>query len=208
MSPVACAHKVLPNAKADFLDFSVFKTDGTWGASSGTGAGLTGGTSKYNGTDCTIAFDGAGGSLKITSSLVASGYSGLTFWFGPCIDLTTPTAYTGIQFSIAATTTGEVVTKLMIQTNADYPVDTANKKGACLWTDESTKWSTCASPSAKVTVTDVATVIKVPFADITGGSPTAGVDVNELVGFQLQFECNSADPCTLDATLDDVAFYQ
>lgn len=203
---MACEHLALPNGKTDFLDFSTIDaTKLNWGATTGDNAGLTGGIALYHGEGDTIAADVSGGNLVATISMAVQGYTGITFWFGPCLDAS---PYTGISFSIGGTTPAELVTKVMVQTHATYPIDTTNKKGACAWETPEEQWSICSPPFTPFTIPADPTVIEVPFADLTGGKPVDTVDTNELVGMQFQFECASETACDeFNLTIDDIKFY-
>lgn len=202
---MACEHLALPNGKTDFLDFSTINAETlNWGTTTGDNAGLTGGIALYHGEGDTIAADVSGGNLVATVNMAVQGYTGITFWFGPCLDAST---YTGISFSIGGTTPAELVSKVMVQTHATYPIDTTNKKGACAWETPEEQWSICSPPFTPFTIPADPTVIEVPFADLTGGIPVDTVDANELVGMQFQFECASETACELDVTIDDIKFY-
>lgn len=202
---MACEHLALPNGKTDFLDFSIINADTlNWGTTTGDNAGLTGGIALYHGEGDTITADVSGGNLVATVSMAVQGYTGITFWFGPCLDAS---SYAGISFSIGGTTPAELVSKVMVQTHATYPIDTTNKKGACAWETPEEQWSICSPPFAPFTISADPTVIEVPFADLTGGKPVDTVDANELVGMQFQFECASETACEFNVTIDDIKFY-
>lgn len=202
---MTCEHLKLPNDKTSFLDFSIINADKlTWGTASGDNAGLTGGIALYHGADDTITADASGGNLAVKVSMAVQGYTGITFWFGPCLDVS---KYTGVSFSIGGTTPAAVTSKFMVQTYSDYPIDKENKKGSCPWTTEDERWSVCAPPYTTFSVPAEATVVKVPFSEPASGTPVASVDASELVGIQFQFECASESACEFDLTLDDISFY-
>jgi hypothetical protein len=202
MTAQTCAKSALPQGKVDFLNFLAFdNSTGAWGASTGADAGLTGGTSKYSSSGSTITYDGTQGNLHITADITANGYVGLTFWFVPCVDLS---PYTGVTLSIGGTGSG-VVTKLMVQTNPDYPIEVANARGACAYV--TSKWSECVSPTTTLAMPASPEVMQVPFAAFAGGKPAAGVDADQVLGYQVQFECPGATACSLDVTLDEVGVY-
>jgi hypothetical protein len=49
--------------------------------------------------------------------------------------------------------------------------------------------------------------VNVLWEDMTGGEPIDTVDPTELLGILWKFNCG-AEPCTIDLTLDDIAFMQ
>jgi hypothetical protein len=192
----------LPQGKVDFLNFLAFdNSTGAWGASTGADAGLTGGTSKYGDSGSTINYDGTQGNLHITADIAANGYIGLVFWFPSCVDLS---PYTGVTLSIGGTSSG-AETMFKVQTNPDYPIQVANGRGACAYV--TSEWSECASPTATLTLPASPEVMQVPFAAFTGGMPNDGVDADQALGYQIQFECRTPTACTVDVTLDEVGVY-
>lgn len=118
------------------------------------------------------------GTLALTATMPPSGYVGIVFWFGPCVDMS---AYTGIQFNVGGTMTA--FAEFQVQTNSDYPVDQANARGACV--------SRCTNPAANLAIPAAASLVQMPFASLSGGTPVDDVTTTEILGLQFQFVCES-----------------
>ncbi len=208
--------------KAHLVDFATYATDGTWGKSSS--GDLTGGTSKFQGsgvTALTLATMGtAPTTLHVTGTITKSSYAGFVLWFGPCVNaasitneasiatgdpiVTTPT--TGLSVSVGGSLGGTRL-KIQAQTTEDYPVDTANTKGACLYTACTTKYSECAGPTDTLTtIPATPTATALPWASFVSGKPVAATTGNGLLGLQFQFECVADTDCTLDVQFGGIDF--
>lgn len=189
-----------PGATAGTLiDFATYSATGTWGSS--VMGQLTGGTSRYHGpSDVDLTATPEAGSLKLTGTITPMGYVGVVFWFGPCIDAS---AFTGLTFSVGGTTGGAVM-KAQIQTHVDYPVDTANSKGGCSFTNCDEKFSECAGPTYQLVVPATPEAVDLPWSSFAGGTPVAEVTPDGLVGLQYQLECQSDTACVFDITLGSV----
>jgi hypothetical protein len=190
-----------PPTSGLMIDFASYMTDGKWGNSAN--GELTGGTSLYHGpsdVDLTRAVDA--GNLHITASVTPMGYVGVVFWFGPCVNAS---AFSGIYFSVGGSLGGAVL-KAQIQTHVDYPVDVANTKGGCSFTDCDAKFSECAGPTYQVVVPETPEPLDLPWSSFTAGTPVADVTPDALVGLQFQLECQSDTACTVDLTLGNVGF--
>jgi hypothetical protein len=195
------------------INWETYTSTGTWGNSAV--GDLTGGTSKYNGLMVTQpTAELVGTDLHITATVPpytpdvagdAENYSGLVFWFGPCINAS---AYGGLTFTVAGTMPGAVL-KLQVQTAENYPADPANTKGSCIFTDCDARWSQCKGPDATVAVPAAGEPVTMTWDAFTNGSPNAGVNptgATGLVGLQFQFECQSMDTeCAIDLTLGDIS---
>jgi hypothetical protein len=183
------------------INFASYAADGKWGNS--TNGELTGGTSMYHGpSDVDLMRVAEAGALRITGTITPTGYAGIVFWFGPCVNAA---SFTGISFSVGGTAGGAVL-KAQVQTHLDYPVDVANSKGGCSFTDCDAKFSECAGPTYQVVVPAVAEPVDLPWASFTGGMPTPEVTPEGLVGLQFQLECQSDAACAVDLTLGNVSF--
>ena len=183
---------------------------GSWGNSAV--GDLTGGTSKYNGVGVTQpTVELVGTDLHITATVPAytpdvaddaENYSGLVFWFGPCINAS---AYGGVSFTVGGSMPGAAL-KLQVQTAENYPADPANTKGSCIFTDCDQRWSQCKGPDATVVVPEAGEETTMTWDAFTNGSPNAGVNATGLVGLQFQFECQSMETeCVIDLTLGDIS---
>jgi hypothetical protein len=183
------------------LDFASYMTDGKWGSmASGE---LTGGTSLYHGpSDVDLTRVVESGALRITATITPTGYVGIVFWFGPCVNAS---AFTGIDFAVGGVTGGAVL-KAQVQTHEDYPVDVANMKGGCSFTNCDEKFTECAGPTHQVVVPAVPETLNLPWSSFAGGTPNADVTPEGLVGLQFQLECQSDAACVVDLTLGDIGF--
>jgi hypothetical protein len=94
--------------------------------------------------------------------------------------------------------------KIQVQTAADYPVDTANMKGACLFTDCSAKWSQCAGPTATMGNIPSTALTSLAWSKFTGGSPTATTNGDGVVGLQFQWECGTSPSCAVDVQIGTI----
>jgi hypothetical protein len=207
-SPLACAPTKAPTwgeppgmTPGVLIDFATYATDdsGKWGASAK--GQLTGGTSRYHGpNDTDLTATAESGSLRLTGTITATGYVGVVFWFGPCVDAS---AFTGITFSVGGTTGGAVM-KAQIQTHEDYPVDVANSKGGCSFTNCDQRFTECAGPTYQLVVPVTPEPVDLPWSSFAGGTPTPEVTPAGLVGLQYQLECQSDTACTFDITLGSV----
>ena len=197
--PVAvfeCEHYAAPGEL--ITDFSNWSS-GNWGDDTT----LTGGSFYYDsdstdGVDMLVATvtDGA---LGITGDVVS--YAGFGLWFGPCLDAS---QFDGIEFTISGDF-GESGLEFQVQTSRNYPIDTANSKGACAG-----EWSNgCVSNTFSPTIesSETPTKLQIAWADLTGGDPIAPIDPTELLGLQWQFNCASDATCTPNVVIDDVKFY-
>ncbi len=192
------------------VDFGTYDlSTGAWG--DGARGQLTGGTSAYSCADTggcpaaaalTTSFTPAGG-LRLRSALPTGGYAGAVLWFGPCIDAR---RFEGLQF-LANGELGGAVLLFKVQTHANYPVDVASAKGGCEYTHESSKWSECVPPAARIATLPLEPeVLDLAWSAFAGGLPSAAVTPEGLVGLELQLQCPSATPCAVDLTLGTLLF--
>lgn len=180
------------------IDFATYVASGAWGTAAQ--GDLTGGTSPYGTPAITRTVENGG--LRLQVMLAPMGYSGFVLWFGPCVNAS---AYGGVSFT-AGGSLGGAALKVQVQTHVDYPVDVANTKGACLFTNCDTRFSECVGPTATVAVPATAGPIALPWSAFLNGKPTATVTAEGLVGLQFQLECASSTACAVDLTLGTINF--
>jgi hypothetical protein len=217
-APITCGGTV--PQKTTLIDFSRYMASGAWGDSSM--GDLTGGTSPYHGsgTDLTLAVEGTApdATLHITGMVPFNDYAGFVLWFGPCTNAnmvmdptsgtTTPT--TGIALTLGGNLAGSQL-RFQVQTDVDYPVDTANSKGACLYNCDPSmsKWSQCVPPgSLMTTVPSAPALTNFLWGVFTGGMPNASTTGAGLVGLQFQFECGTSGGCNVDVQLGSIVLTQ
>lgn len=193
--PETCGGLTAPDTLIDFATYA----NGDWGSGS-----LTGGTAA-TGNAFTIATTANG--IKITGDLPQSSYSGYVFWFGPCVDASSHAG--GLSLRLGGSLGGAQL-RVRVQTHETYPVDAANSRGGCLFTDCDTRWSECVGPTAMVTVPSSVSTVTVPWSSFSGGTtPQAsglGVETEGLLGIELQLEgCTSGSGCTVNLTVERVA---
>jgi hypothetical protein len=134
-----------------------------------------------------------------------SSYAGFVLWFGPCVNATT-VADSGVvngamNLSIGGSL-GNATLKFQVQSQEDYPVDTTNTKGACLYSSCATKFSDCVSPTDTLTtLAATPTNTTFPWSAFVGGVPKATTTGDGLLGLQFQYECQVNSPCMVDMTI-------
>jgi len=199
--PQICSMMPAPST-GKIVDFTTYTSSGAWGVAAN--GDLTGGTSPYsaNGNAMNLTVAASGDTLHITGVVPMTLYAGEVFWFGPCVDAS---AFGGVSFTIGGDPGGANV-KVQVQSADDYPIDAGNMKGACKFTDCSTKFNDCTPPTAAATVTTDSTLVSLPWASFTGGNPVPEVTTTGLVGIQFQFECGAATDCNIDVTLGAIDF--
>lgn len=193
-------------ADGTLVDFATYtpRTATAGGAWGDMGLGqITGGTSVYSGDAASalgIAVSNA--ELALSASMDAMGdYAGLVLWFAPCVNAS---AFDGLSFPIR----GELGGARMLvkaQASPNYPVDVGNTKGKCEYPREDMKFSTCQQPTATITELSENPLV-LEWSEFIGGLPVATVDASQLLGFELQFQCQSATGCALDLAIGDVRF--
>lgn len=185
------------------LDFTSYAMPaGTWGTSSM--GQITGGTSLYSGaTTDGITQAVASDKLHVQATISAGGYTGIVFWFGPCLNAS---AFSGVQFGA----TGQLGGATMIvktQTSPDYPIDAVNSKGKCPYKVDANKFTECQQPTANVASLPASGTVSLPWAMFTGGIPVPNIDPSQLLGFELQFSCpGGGSSCALNLDLGQVKF--
>jgi hypothetical protein len=181
------------------IDFSTYIAAGTWGDSAR--AQITGGTSLYSlAPNPNLANTATDGSLHLAGAIPAGAYAGIVLWFGPCVDGST---YSGVQFPM----TGELGTATLLvkmQTSPNYPVDVRNTKGQCPFMRDADKYTECQQPFASLTALE--DPMSFEWTDFTGGVPVADLDPAQLLGFELQFQCQGMAECPVDVTVGNVSF--
>jgi len=195
------------------INFARYLPTGNWGNS--TMGDLTGGTSPFQGTGVTPlarVVEGADpdARLHVTGTIPVNSYAGFVLWFGPCVNLATfmdatatPTT-TGVAAVLGGNLGGSRL-KFQVQTQADYPVDPPNMKGACLFTNCDARWSQCVGPTALVTAIPATPALTTfPWSGFTGGLPTATTNGNGVVGLQFQWECPTFPSCSVDVAIGTI----
>jgi hypothetical protein len=213
------AGPVKVNENALMTDFSEVP-DGTvanlanpkfsWGTN-----GLTGGTFTYQQNDPDAPTGTVtGGALHITAALAASEYAGFGFYFGPNSG-SDASAYAGFKFDISGTMPG-IQLDIQVQMSPDYPI--SSNKGTCDFAsqgyDDTTKWNYCTNPHVHFEnvpgVADLSTTaqtVTVPWSVLVGGTPVDAIDPTQLLGIQLQFNCDTT-ASNVDITVDNLTFYK
>jgi hypothetical protein len=195
--------------KSTLIDFSTYAAN-AWG--SADNGDLTGGTSLFQGSDATaltLAIQGVGSdsALHITGTIPPSSYAGFVLWFGPCANISAIPdggTSTGLTLPIGGSLGGATL-KFEVQSAEDYPVDTTNMKGSCLYTSCGTKYSDCVSPTTTLkTLPTAPTATTYPWTGFVGGLPTATTTGDGVVGLQFQYECQQASTCMVDMTIGTI----
>ncbi len=190
------------------IDFGSYDlAAGTWG--NDASGQLTGGTSPYSCVDdgtcpATAALTMTAtpsGAMRLQATLPAGGYTGVVWWFGPCLNAA---AFEGLQF-LTSGSLGGALMLFKVQTHRNYPVDVANAKGACEYGREATKWSECVPPTVRVSSASATpTLMDLRWDQFAEGLPSASVTPDGLVGLEVQFQCQAAQACALDLSLGTV----
>jgi hypothetical protein len=195
------------------INFARYLSTGTWGNSAM--GDLTGGTSAFQGTGVTPltrVVEGADpdARLHVTGTIPVNSYAGFVLWFGPCVNLSTfmdttgTPATTGIAAVLGGNLGGSRL-KFQVQTNVDYPVDTPNMKGACLFTNCDARYSQCLGPTALLTTIPATPALTAfPWSRFTDGLPTATTNGDGVVGLQFQWECPTFPSCSVDVSLGTI----
>jgi hypothetical protein len=184
------------------IDFSTYVEAGTWG-DSGLGQ-ITGGTSVYSvRADADLTRETVDGQLHLTASMTTNGdYTGIVLWFGPCVNAT---AFAGLTFPVTGSLGGARM-QVKAQTSPDYPVDVTNTKGKCTYPREADKFTTCQQPVVNIDALEMNPLV-LPWEMFTGGVPEVAVDPAQLLGFELQFQCQAPEgACEVDVTIGTVNF--
>lgn len=186
------------------LDFGTYTSSGSWGSGA-----VTGGTSIYGfetGPRLTLTADA--GELHVTGNVVTGGYEGFVFWLAPCLNASN---YQGFTFEMGGTL-GGTTAKFQVQTDETYPVDVANTKGACMFTNCDEKWSQCMGPTQSITVPETAEAISLAwdtFPDGTTPEGAAPISADGIVGIQFQFDgCQTAEGCPIDVTIGNISLIE
>ncbi|HEX2730614.1 MAG TPA: hypothetical protein VHM70_03380 [Polyangiaceae bacterium] len=176
------------------------------------GQSLTGGVYEYTADgQAPLVRELASDALHVTGTITAGAYAGFLFWFGPCQDAH---EFDGVQFTISGTV-GVASIQAQVQSEENYPLNT-DDKGACPFTDDSTKWDECKNNSFPIQgMSTTSFSYYVPWANFTGGMPAATLSPNQLRGIQFQVDCPAtsgdagvAVDCPVDLQLYDLRFYR
>src|SRR5262245_19038079 len=188
------------------VDFVSYLAAGTWGDSS-VGQ-LTGGSSLYSGNPASaLRASSERGTLHLEANISARGYAGIVLWTGPCIDAS---MYDGLRFNLAGSLGGAVL-QFKVQTNVNYPVSVGGvNKGACAYQTCEGRWGECVPPFAAITSVAAAPERLLRWADFSGGLPTPGLAPgnDQIVGLELQLQCQSSTDCAVDLNLGSIVFDQ
>jgi hypothetical protein len=134
------------------------------------------------------------------------GYDGDGFYFGNCVDAS---GYSGVEFTLSGTlgagasvdggSPGQM--EFSAATLENVSVDGG---GACA------TGSTCNPATYLFNLPATSTVIQVPWAQLTGGTPDATFDPAHITGiqWQLPWPCTAAGPYTASVTFTNVQFYK
>lgn len=203
--PVACSEDPAPDSGL-VTDFSDIEAGTSWNSGQEKWGDTTfgGGTFHYHGEGdnllATITDDGA---LALTGTVPASDYAGFGLWLTNCTDASD---FDGITFTLGGDLGGAAVL-FQLQMNEDYPIDTANAKGACKFTAEDSKWDECKNNEMKLGTPDPG-VLEFEWAQFKGGLPVTPLNPKQLLGIQWQFQCEADEDCVIDITFDDVKFLE
>ena len=115
-------------------------------------------------------------------------------------------AYSGVKFDFSGTL-GTCQLRVGISYSTDVPPTDDPVRGTC-----TAAASSCYGPLADVTTTATAAAataatVKVSFASMNGGSPTATADPTSIISVQWQLLAATGGPCTANFTVENVAFY-
>jgi hypothetical protein len=176
---------------------------GTWGDAAV--GGLTGGTSLYQDVPAAAMTQSvANSALHLQATIAPGGYSGVVFWFGPCVNAS---AFSGVQFSATGSLGGSTMI-VKTQSSPDYPIDVTNTKGKCPFRVDANKYTECQQPTSNITTLPAAGNVELPWSSFTGGVPEPAIDPAQLLGFELQFSCpaTATTPCALNLDLGTISF--
>jgi hypothetical protein len=123
---------------------------------------------------------------------------GLTYGEGGCLDAT---GYSGVQFSIDGSL-GTCQLRFGVQFSQDDKVEDNPSGGSCALGPQ------CFPPLSGPLVPGADGIVMVPFAEVSGGSPTKTIDATTITGVNWQLVSPlTGDPCMASFTLDDVTFF-
>jgi len=176
-------------------------------------AGLGGGTFTYaapflNAPTLSLEPKGDGQALRVLASPgvpVDSGDAWLGFGFGlgyldgGCLDAS---EYGGVQFTIDGSL-GTCQLRFGVSISEDDKIEDNPGGGSCALGAQ------CYSPLSGALLPGADGIVMVPFAQISGGSPTKTVDATAITGVNWQLVAPvTGDPCVASFTVDDVSFFR
>jgi len=179
--------------------------NGSWGKATA----VTGGTFTYQKSDAekpTLDTATNPGGVNVTATVAVGAYTGWGLYFKDPDKCFNVSQYTGgIRMTIGGDLGGGQIF-FQVQTNTNYPADTANNKGACI---DPLQWNGgCANnTTSSLTIDATPTTIDIPWTDLAGGMPVATVDTTQLLGIQWQVTCSGSADCAVNVTISDVSFY-
>jgi hypothetical protein len=145
------------------------------------------------------------GGIKITGSVSAGGTLGWIFSFDRCVDAS---AFDGIGFLLGGSV-GNASLNLTVQTNADFPINPAAKKGACHYASCDDRAVACVMPSTSIAVPVSVEDVSEAWSSFTGGVPESGVTPEGIGGLAFTVDCPAdGGSCSVDLTLGTLRFIQ
>ena len=152
----------------------------------------------------TVTADGNGFQIA-GGSQGASDYEGVGLYYSSTSCLNAA-AYSGVKFDFAGTL-GTCQLRVGISYSTDVPPTDDPVRGTC-----AADAASCYGPLADVTTaamaaTATAPTLKVSFASMNGGSPTATADPTSIISVQWQLLAATGGACTANFTVENVAFY-
>jgi hypothetical protein len=150
----------------------------------------------------TVAETGGTMSIMLTTVAEAGGFPGVKIGFNDCLNAATPAAFTGVSFTVSGTVTGAgCVANFQIQ-DTEHTAPTDDPKGMT---------TGGYSGSVAVTVTATPTPVMVTFASVpfmnNAANPGVAVDATKLLGVAFTFPTVTANACTFNLTIDNLAFF-
>jgi len=149
-------------------------------------------------------------------------YSGFGLYFS--CKTSAGSSYTGIQFDIGGTFTGNgmgtgTVPSAQVTFNVGTPADevaaqytstpTTPSWGACIPANGNQYDGTCLAPNQVIQLTATPTTVKVPWSGFTTGKPSATPDPTNLLAFAwaLPWTGTGGAQYVADITVDNIRFY-
>jgi hypothetical protein len=185
---------------ATIIDFALYSSDGKW--ESATVGGITGTTSLYHSDGAPdVVLAAEDGALHVTGTIPPLGHAGWRFVFDSCV---IPFVNYGLNFSLVGGLGGAHLS-LAIPTNADYPIDVRNGKGACSFRSCETIDSDCKSPVADISLGEP---VSRTLPEFTGGLPESSVkDTSEILALQFELQCPGSVACAVSLTFGTLKFF-
>jgi hypothetical protein len=177
--------------------------------------GIPGGTFAYQPAALTVT--DASKALNVKGKVMA--YDGFGVYLTACADAS---MFTGVSFNIKGKAGPTGMMSFRVQTDANTPVDTVNKKGTCMVPAGTTDtYPLCHASAFDIPVTEAGAVVEVKFSQLTGGIPVEAVSGKDVVGLEWAFAWSPTTTAAggagggasggaagydADITIDDVKF--